>query len=92
MIIGLLQIEVMLTAQSLKEKRFVIRSFKDRVKNKFNIAVAETDFADKWQRSELSIVTVNAEKQVVESTLKKVLKFADENYEWIVNRYHLDFY
>ncbi len=92
MIIGLLQIEVLLTAQSLKEKRFVIRSFKDRVKNKFNIAVAETDFTDKWQRSELSIVTVNAEKQVVESTLKKVLEYADENHGWIVNRYHLDFY
>lgn len=92
MIIGLLQIEVMITARSLKEKRFVLKSFKDRVKNKFNAAIAETDFVDKWQRSELSIVTVNAEKQVVENTLKKVLNFADENPEWIVNRYHLDFY
>ena len=92
MIIGLLQIEVVLTSRSLKEKRFVIKSFKDRVINKFNVAIAETGYTDKRQRSELSMVTVSSDKKVVENILRKILGFADENPGWIVNRYHLDLY
>lgn len=92
MVIGLLQIEVLMNSRSLKEKRFVIKGFKDRVKNKFNVAVAETAYADKWQRSELSMVTVSVEKFRVEKILRNILNYADENTGWVVNRFQMDYF
>lgn len=92
MYIGLLQIEVLLQAQSLKEKRFVVKGFKDRIRSKFNIAVAETDFNEKWQRSQLSMVVVGNEKKYLEKKLRQVLQHAIDNPLWAVNRHFIDFY
>ena len=43
---------------SLKEKRHVVQSLKDRLRNKFNVSVAEIDHQDTWQRATLAAVTV----------------------------------
>ena len=59
MVIGLLSIELHLPgARSLKDKRMVLRSVKDRLK-KFNVSVSETEHQDLWQRAELGVVTVS---------------------------------
>jgi hypothetical protein len=58
MIVGLLSIELHLPgAQSLKDKRMVLRGVKDRLR-KFNVAVAEVAHHDLWQRAGLGIVTI----------------------------------
>ncbi len=58
MVVGLLSVELYLPgSQSLKEKRMVLRGVKDRLK-KFNVAVAEVEHHDLWQRAGLGIVTV----------------------------------
>jgi uncharacterized protein YlxP (DUF503 family) len=58
MVVGLLTIELHLPgSQSLKDKRMVLRSVKDRLK-KFNVAVAEIEHHDLWQRAALGIVTI----------------------------------
>jgi uncharacterized protein YlxP (DUF503 family) len=58
MVVGLLTVELHFPgAHSLKEKRMVLRGVKDRVK-KFNIAVAEVDHHDLWQRATLGVVTI----------------------------------
>lgn len=58
MIVGLLSVELHLPgARSLKDKRMVLRRIKDRVR-KFNVAVAEVDHHDLWQRAGLGIVTI----------------------------------
>ena len=58
MIVGLLSVELHLPAShSLKDKRMVLRSVKDRLR-KFNVAVAEVDHHDLWQRAGLGIVTI----------------------------------
>ena len=55
--VGLLTLELHIAeAQSLKDKRQVLRSLKDRLRAKFNVAVAELDFEDKWQRSVVGVV------------------------------------
>ena len=60
MVIALLTLECHLpAARSLKDKRMVLRSVKDRVR-KFNVSLAETDHQDLWQRAELAVVTVAA--------------------------------
>jgi hypothetical protein len=62
---------------SLKEKRFVLRSVKDRIANKFNVAVSETGHQDKWQRCELAVAAVAAERHSVERTLEGVRSLLD---------------
>jgi uncharacterized protein YlxP (DUF503 family) len=78
MAVGLLTLELRLTeAQSLKDKRQVLRSLKDRLRARFNVAVAELDFQDVWQRSVVGVVTLSNEEQHVEEALQKVLAEAD---------------
>jgi len=58
MVVGLLTVELhMAAAQSLKDKRMVLRGVKDRLR-KFNVAVAEIDHHDLWQRAALGVVTI----------------------------------
>lgn len=76
--VGLLTLELQLAeAQSLKDKRQVLRSLKDRLRAHFNVAVAELDFEDTWQRSVVGVVTLSNEAQHVEESLQKVLAEAD---------------
>ena len=76
--VGLLTLELHIPhAQSLKDKRQVLRSLKDRLRAKFNVAVAELEHHDKWQRSVVGIVTISGEEQHVEESLQQVLAEAD---------------
>jgi len=76
--VGLLTLELHLAeAQSLKDKRQVLRSLKDRLRAHFNVAVAELDFEDTWQRSVIGVVTLSNEDRHVEETLQRVLAEAD---------------
>lgn len=82
MIIGFLSLEIYLPyAHSLKEKRKTIVSFKDRVKKKFNVAFAELDYQDKWQRSKIGMVTLNSRKTMVDAIFQKIIADADETFE-----------
>jgi uncharacterized protein len=56
-------------AQSLKDKRAVVRSVKDRLRNKLNVAVAETGSQDSWQRAEITACTVTTDRRQAESIL-----------------------
>ncbi len=59
MVVALLSVELFLPgAQSLKDKRMVLRRLKDRLA-KFNVAVAEVEHHDLWQRAGLALVTVS---------------------------------
>jgi uncharacterized protein YlxP (DUF503 family) len=48
--------------QSLKDKRQVLRSLKDRLHNELNVSVAETDHQDRWQRAELTACVVSTDR------------------------------
>jgi uncharacterized protein len=76
--VGLLTLELYIPdAQSLKDKRQVLRSLKDRLRREFNVAVAELDHHDVWQRSVVGIVTLSNEEKHVAEVLQKVLDGAD---------------
>ena len=76
--VGLLILELHIAdAQSLKDKRQVLRSLKDRLRAHFNVAVAELDFEDTWQRSVVGVVTLSNEEHHVEVALQIVLVEAD---------------
>jgi uncharacterized protein YlxP (DUF503 family) len=63
-----------LGAQSLKEKRSVVKSLKDRLHDRFNISVAETAHQDVWQRAELTGCVVAGQKKIAESVLESADK------------------
>jgi uncharacterized protein YlxP (DUF503 family) len=75
MIVGLLTLELHFPhARSLKDKRTELQGIKDRIRRRFNAAVAELDHQDVWQRTRLGIVTINAQAAVVEGVLDQVLR------------------
>ena len=76
--VGLLTLELHIQhAQSLKDKRQVLRSLKDRLRAKFNVAVAELEHHDTWQRSVVGVVTLSNEEHHVQESLQQVLAEAD---------------
>ena len=80
--VGALEVRLSLPGvNSLKEKRRIVRSLKDRVRNKFNVAVAEVEDLDVWRAGTLGIVTVANDGRFVESALSKVLNYIRANPE-----------
>jgi uncharacterized protein YlxP (DUF503 family) len=76
--VGLLTLELHIPhAHSLKDKRQIVRSLKDRLRRHFNVAVAEMEYQDMWQRSIIGVVTLSAAEQHVVESLQLVLKEAD---------------
>ena len=70
--VGVLTLELRIDhAQSLKDKRHVVKGLKDRLRSRHNVAVAEIDHQDLWQRALLAAVTVSGDRghaaQVLES-------------------------
>ncbi|MHC4470744.1 MAG: DUF503 domain-containing protein [Planctomycetota bacterium] len=78
MIVGVLKVSLLLReSHSLKDKRRVVRSIKDRVRARTNAAIAEVDSQDLWQRADLGAVTVSGSRSRAETVLKDVLKIID---------------
>ena len=76
--VGLLTLELYIPdAQSLKDKRQVLRSLKDKLRRDFNVAVTELEHHDTWQRSVVGIVTISNEEKHLREVLQKVLDEAD---------------
>lgn len=63
---------------SLKEKRRVLLSLRDLLKNRFNISLVEVEGQDKWQRTMLAIVSVGTERNMVDKGLAKIVDFVRE--------------
>lgn len=71
--IGVLTVELRLDeSHSLKEKRHVVKSLQDRLRHKFNVAVAEIGFQDLWQRGLVAAVTVSSDRGNAEIILHSV--------------------
>jgi hypothetical protein len=82
MIIGLLTLEIYIPySHSLKEKRKTLNKIKDRVKKKFNVAFAELEYLNKWQRSKIGLVTLNTQKSMIEKIFQKITREIEENIE-----------
>ncbi|MFL6314995.1 MAG: DUF503 domain-containing protein [Terriglobales bacterium] len=59
-------------AHSLKDKRQVVRSLKDRLRNSFNISIAEIDVTDLWQRATLGVVSISPSRDYLEGLMRNV--------------------
>ena len=71
--IGLLTLEIHIPeARSLKDKRQVIRSLKDRLRGQFNVAVAELDHQELWQRALIGVVSLSGDAKHLEQSLQAI--------------------
>lgn len=76
--IGLLTLEIHLPdAQSLKDKRQVLRSLKDRLRQHHNVAVAELEHHDLWQRSVVGVVALSNHENHLQQELQAALAEAE---------------
>lgn len=78
MIIGSAECEFLIyDTQSLKEKRAILQRVMTRTKQKFNVALAEVDHQNVWQRTTIAIVTVASAQVIADKELQRVLQFLD---------------
>jgi uncharacterized protein len=79
-VIGVRSFELHLPgAHSLKDKRSVLKSLKDRLHNEFNVSVAETGRHDAWQTAEITVCVVSVEQRHAASVLESIDHFVERN-------------
>ncbi len=92
MIIGVLQLELTIPgADSLKAKRMVLRSLKDRVRRNFNVSVAEVDDNDQWQSAVVAVVAVSNDQRFTNQILSQVVELAQRQRDLVIDDYSLSF-
>ena len=81
MVVGIVRIELHIpAAQSLKDKRQVVRSLKDRIRERTRAAVAEVDHQDLWQRAALGVAVVAADGGQVHELLQSVRRLVEQTW------------
>lgn len=76
--IGVLHLDFLIPgAQSLKDKRRVIKGIKERMRSRFNCSVAETDHHDLWQRARITVCVVSGDSRHANSQLTEIGRFAE---------------
>jgi uncharacterized protein YlxP (DUF503 family) len=79
MVIGVCKLDLRIPENhSLKEKRHVLRKLIDRVRNRFNVAIAEVGDNDIWQRAQMGFCTVGNDRRHINSSLDKVIYFIEQ--------------
>jgi uncharacterized protein len=78
MVVGVMRLTLFLPENhSLKGKRQILRAIKARVRNKFNVSIAESGDNELWQRAELGICQVGNDRAFVDAALREVVNFID---------------
>ena len=77
--VAVLTLEIHLPyAHSLKEKRVVVRKIKDRLRARFNVAVAEMDHQELWQRAVVGVVSISSDQQNLEAVFEAVRRESEK--------------
>jgi uncharacterized protein len=80
MVIGICTLQLIIEgSNSLKDKRQVIKSILDRVRDKFNVSAAEVDDLDSWRRATLGFACVSKDQVFVDQVLQKALALVESN-------------
>ncbi len=69
---------------SLKDKRRVVKSLKDRIRGRFNVSVAETAYQDVWTRAQLSVALVTTSGDSPDSVLSKLDRFIEGEHRVVI--------
>jgi len=80
------------SAHSLKDKRRIISGLKEKLHQKFNLSVIESDYQDSWQRIQLAMAQVAADKSFVQKTVQEIDSFLNLNYNFDEFQLEVEFY
>lgn len=93
MFVGICRIELFLhNNDSLKGKRRVLKSIKEKTRNNFNVSISEVGSNDKWQTAEIGVAAIGNEKKHLNSTLNKVVDFIDAMHTAEMVDYNIEIY
>jgi uncharacterized protein len=67
-------------SRSLKSKRSVVKSLKDRIKNQYPVSIAEIPDNDLWQRVDLALAQINGSSAIISKTFESIIQFIESNY------------
>src|ERR1043166_10027660 len=76
---------------SLKDKRHVLKSLKDRLHTRFNVSAAETAHHDLWQRAELTACVVATDRRHAESVLREADQRSEEHTSELQSRFGISY-
>ncbi len=62
---------------SLKDKRHVLKGLKEKVKHRFDVAVAEVDHHDSWQRATLAVASISHDSRHANEVVSKAVAFIE---------------
>ena len=71
-------------AHSIKEKRRVVKSLRERVSARMNVSVAEVGQQELWNRADLAFVTVAAQKEITEKRLSAITRLLEEGRDFVL--------
>ncbi|MBW2182387.1 MAG: DUF503 domain-containing protein [Deltaproteobacteria bacterium] len=79
MVIGVCHLDLLIRENnSLKGKRRILKKIIERVKNKFNVSIAEVGNHDLWQSSQVGFCVVGNDKRFINSSLDKIIRFIED--------------
>ena len=91
--LGVLTLEIHLPyAHSLKQKRSALEALRTRLRVRFNVAVAELDHQDVWQRATVGVVSISNSQRLLESLFQQVLAESEKILGQEVANYNLDYF
>ena len=70
--------------RSLKDKRRIVKSLKDRIRGRFNVSIAETASQDVWTRAQVSVVLVTSDGPSADSVLDKLDRFIEREHRVVI--------
>ena len=77
-------------ADSLKDKRQVVRSLVAHLRNKFNVSVAEVDDLDTWRRATLGVAVVSNEAKFANQVLNKVADHVENDWRVVLDDFEIE--
>jgi uncharacterized protein YlxP (DUF503 family) len=90
-VLGLLHLELdVVQAQSLKDKRRAVKSFKTKLGNEFNVSVAEVDGLESHRRCVLAVAMVGNDHAYVEGAMQKIVRLAQMNRDMVLTADEVD--
>jgi len=91
MTVGVLELNLVIRdALSLKDKRRVVKGLKDRLRSRFDVAVAEVDAQDARQKAVLGVAVVGSDARVLGQILNKVVDFVRKHPTAILYDFHIE--
>lgn len=93
MVVGVLTVELIIPeSNSLKDKRQVIKSLLDGIRNRYNVSAAELDALDSWRRAVIGAACISNDRKVANTVLNRVLEGIESNFRVSVTGCQLEFY